>query len=39
MNIQQVIKSVERLHGGERDQLAKHREYLQWLKRQQEKKQ
>lgn len=33
MNIHQVIESVQKLHGNERDQLAKHAAYLQWLKR------
>jgi hypothetical protein len=32
-NIKQVIESINKLHGGDREQAAKHAAYLQWLKR------
>jgi hypothetical protein len=35
-NIEKVIASIEKLHGGERDQRAKHAEFIAWQKRQQE---
>jgi hypothetical protein len=32
MSIQKVIESVEKQHGGDRDQAAKHRAYLDFLR-------
>jgi hypothetical protein len=34
VNIKQIVKSIEKLHGSDRDQAAKHRAYLDFLRQQ-----
>jgi hypothetical protein len=31
--IEKIIASIRKLHGDQREQAAKHREYLEWLER------